>query len=110
VCREYDSVARMGGDEFVLVLAGPRPGELEAKLEQLRSVIAQAGSEFLMRSQLTVSIGAAHYPEDGDDAEQLLSEADRRMYVEKRIHRQRNTPTPKDPAREFNRPSTALIH
>jgi diguanylate cyclase (GGDEF)-like protein/putative nucleotidyltransferase with HDIG domain len=109
VCREYDSVARMGGDEFVLVLAGPRPGELDGKLEQLRSVISQAGSELNVRSQLTVSIGAAHHPEDGDDAEQLLSEADRRMYTEKRVHRQRTNGILKEVAREFSRPSTELV-
>jgi diguanylate cyclase (GGDEF)-like protein len=89
VCREYDSVARMGGDEFVVVLAGPRPGEIAAKLQQMRDVIAQAGREVYIHGPLTVSIGAAHYPDDGDDADKLLSEADRRMYAEKRIHRQR---------------------
>jgi diguanylate cyclase (GGDEF)-like protein/putative nucleotidyltransferase with HDIG domain len=89
VCREYDSVARMGGDEFVVVLAGPRPGEIAAKLQQMRDVIAQAGREVYIGGTLTVSIGAAHYPDDGDDADKLLSEADRRMYAEKRIHRER---------------------
>ena len=78
-CREYDYVARMGGDEFVRAAAGPRPGEIAAKLQQMRDVIAQAGREVYIGGTLTVSIGAAHYPDDGDDADKLLSEADRRM-------------------------------
>jgi GGDEF domain-containing protein len=44
---------------------------------------------------LTVSVGAAHFPLDGTDAEQLLAEADRRMYGEKRAHKT-NAP-PREP-------------
>ena len=40
---------------------------------------------------LTASIGVAHFPVDGTDAEQLLAEADRRMYKEKSAHRRRGT-------------------
>src|SRR5438067_425216 len=76
VCREYDAVARMGGDEFVVVLSGPRPGEMDGKLEQFRGVISQACREVLSGEPLTVSIGVAHYPEDGADAEELLSATD----------------------------------
>ena len=43
-------------------------------------------------SKLTVSIGVAHFPNDGNDAEQLLAEADRRMYKEKRA--EHDTPKP----------------
>ena len=45
VCREYDQVARMGGDEFVMVLPGARAGEIAAKFEQIRSAIAQVSQE-----------------------------------------------------------------
>ncbi len=109
VCREYDAVARMGGDEFVVVLSGPRPGEMNAKLEQLRGVISQACREVLVGEPLTVSIGAAHYPEDGADAEELLSAADKRMYTEKRLHRQRMANMPKNAAREFGHRPSALV-
>ena len=108
-CREYDAVARMSGDEFVVVLPGPRPGEMDAKLEQLRSVISQACREVLMGEPLTVSIGAAHFPEDGANAEELLSAADKRMHSEKRLHRQRGGNPPKNAGREFGRGQSALV-
>ena len=44
-------------------------------------------------SSLTVSIGVANFPGDGNDAEELLAEADRRMYKQKRAH-QRKTAEP----------------
>ena len=43
---------------------------------------------------LTVSIGVANFPGDGSDAEELLAEADRRMYKQKRAHRTQPAETP----------------
>lgn len=95
ICREYDYVARMGGDEFVVLLPGVKPSDVDAKLAQFRNVVKQIGCEMFPGSSLTVSIGLAHFPLDGTDAEQLLAEADRRMYKEKRSQK---TETPKKPA------------
>jgi GGDEF domain-containing protein len=47
-------------------------------------------------SSLTASIGVAHFPIDGEDAEELLAEADRRMYKEKRSRE--NSPRALGPA------------
>jgi diguanylate cyclase (GGDEF)-like protein/putative nucleotidyltransferase with HDIG domain len=87
-CREYDYVARMGGDEFVLIL--PRSGgdEMIIRMKDFaeiatRSCVAIEGGE-----NLSISIGQAFYPSDGRDAEQLLAEADRRMYQAKQAARQ----------------------
>jgi diguanylate cyclase (GGDEF)-like protein/putative nucleotidyltransferase with HDIG domain len=81
--REYDYVARMGGDEFVVIAPG-LPAEAAAKKgEQLRALAKQAGFEVCGEEILSLSVGQAVCPEDGTDAEQLLAEADRRMYLEK---------------------------
>jgi diguanylate cyclase (GGDEF)-like protein len=83
VCREYDYVARMGGDEFVVVAPGLAADASVKRAEQLRVLAKQAGSEVCGEEILSLSVGRAVYPEDGADAEQLLAEADRRMYLEK---------------------------
>jgi diguanylate cyclase (GGDEF)-like protein len=82
-CREYDTVARLGGDEFVLVLPGQELESVSAKVEQLTSAVAQAGYETVGAGCLGISVGVAHYPADGKDAEALLAAADQRMYRHK---------------------------
>jgi diguanylate cyclase (GGDEF)-like protein len=83
-CREYDYVARMGGDEFVLVLPGVSPTTVGEKEELIRRLTAEAGWEVCAKVCLSMSVGHAFYPSDGTDAEGLLAEADRRMYLNKR--------------------------
>ncbi len=89
VCREYDYIARMGGDEFVVLLPGAGPGDVHTKIAHLREAVQDVGRSIFVGNSLTVSIGVAHFPLDGTDAEQLLAEADRRMYKEKRAHEQK---------------------
>jgi len=82
-CREYDYVARMGGDEFVVVAPGLTLEAATKKADSLRELARQAGREVCSEDILSLSVGQAMYPEDGKDAEALLAEADRRMYIEK---------------------------
>jgi len=82
-CREYDYVARMGGDEFVVVAPGLTPDAAASRMHQLKELAKQAGREVCGENILSLSIGRALYPKDGQDAEALLAEADRRMYLEK---------------------------
>jgi diguanylate cyclase (GGDEF)-like protein len=82
-CREYDYVARMGGDEFVLVMPGLQPDQLPQKIERLKALTADAGREIFSQETIGLSIGHAMFPDDGVDADRLLSEADRRMYIAK---------------------------
>jgi diguanylate cyclase (GGDEF)-like protein len=85
-CREYDYVARMDGDEFVVVLPGHPPEAVQKKIQALSEIAIQAGRLHCGEDLLSMSVGAAVFPEDGTDAEQLLAEADRRMYHTKREH------------------------
>src|SRR5260370_20250267 len=81
--REYDYVARMGGDEFVVIAPGLTPEAAARKAEQMRSLAKQAGKDVCNEDILSLSVGKAVYPQDGMDAEKILSEADKRMYLQK---------------------------
>jgi diguanylate cyclase (GGDEF)-like protein/putative nucleotidyltransferase with HDIG domain len=93
-CREYDYVARMGGDEFVVLLPGLRGDDTAGRIDHLRQVIASAGHGLFPDKQLTASIGIASFPEDGTAAEQILAEADRRMYQEKQQSKESRSVAP----------------
>jgi diguanylate cyclase (GGDEF)-like protein len=84
-CREYDYVARMGGDEFVVIAPGLLGDDANKKADQLRELARQVGIEVCEEDILSLSVGRAIYPQNGLDAEELLAEADRRMYQEKQL-------------------------
>ena len=83
--REVDTLARMGGDEFVAVL----PDQLEAgtsvpMLNRLLSAAAQPVRVGNCVHQLSASVGVAIYPQNDEvDADQLLRQADQAMYQAK---------------------------
>jgi diguanylate cyclase (GGDEF)-like protein/putative nucleotidyltransferase with HDIG domain len=86
VCRGYDYVARMGGDEFVITAPGLTPEAAKEKAERLNQAAIESGRHVCGRDVITLSVGMAFCPEDGFDVERLLAEADRRMYSMKQVH------------------------
>ena len=91
-CREYDCVARMGGDEFVMILGGCTREAIAAKSQDCRKLTREVGLSFCGQDILSMSLGEACFPEDGTDAEQLLAAADKRMYQAKQHARNRSAP------------------
>jgi diguanylate cyclase (GGDEF)-like protein/putative nucleotidyltransferase with HDIG domain len=85
-CRGYDYVARMGGDEFVVVAPGLSPEASSEKASRLNQLAIEAGRKITGRNLVALSVGTAFCPEDSFDVERLLAEADRRMYSMKKIH------------------------
>ncbi len=82
-CAEYDYVARMGGDEFVIISSGVGRETLEQKMREMRSAIRAAGDEVCGFGLLDASFGSALFPEDAATADELLAAADRQMYQDK---------------------------
>lgn len=92
VLLEHETLARMGGDEFAVLLLGtPRDvAETEAVAHKLLQVLRtpfDLGNG--RQATLSGSIGAALYPEDGADAETLLRRADLALYAAKAAGRDR---------------------
>ncbi|WP_084677001.1 bifunctional diguanylate cyclase/phosphodiesterase [Massilia niastensis] len=86
--RAADTVGRMGGDEFVLVLpqyeTGPMTAAtIEKVMAQVARPIPAGGKEFFV----SCSIGIAVFPDDGSDSETLLMHADVAMYRAKEMGR-----------------------
>ena len=84
--RESDIVARMGGDEFIVLLAGTPEGEVAAGVRRLETNLEHSPELAALPFQPSISVGVACY--DGlvePDVEGLVREADHRMYAQKRL-------------------------
>jgi diguanylate cyclase (GGDEF)-like protein len=75
-CRDIDTAARYGGDEFALVI--PEAGLKEAR--QVSQRIHERLAQDTEAPQLSVSIGAAVFPGDGETRDAILNAADRALY------------------------------
>jgi diguanylate cyclase (GGDEF)-like protein/putative nucleotidyltransferase with HDIG domain len=83
--RPYDICVRYAGDEFIVVLAGCGADEAEHKRLELQHAVDQLVFEARpgVPLSLSISAGAAIFPQDGDSYDALLATADSRMYADK---------------------------
>lgn len=82
--REGDTLARIGGDEFVVVLTNLKQAkDCEPLLVRLLNAAAEPVQLDDHHLEVSASIGVTLYPQDGVDAEQLLRHADQAMYLAK---------------------------
>jgi diguanylate cyclase (GGDEF)-like protein/PAS domain S-box-containing protein len=86
IVRKSDTVARLGGDEFVVVPVNISSSQDAAKVaEQILTTLSRPFSIDGREIFLTVSIGIAIYPHDGDSLDHLLKHADVAMYHAKSL-------------------------
>jgi diguanylate cyclase (GGDEF)-like protein len=100
--RTSDSAFRIGGDEFALLLPQTDPAQTLALSRRVETVFA----ETLHTLQLSVSVnmdhGVANFPQDGEQADQLIRVADERLY---RLKHANHTKTPSSPLRTATPPA-----
>jgi diguanylate cyclase (GGDEF)-like protein len=83
--RDHDTVFRVGGEEFAVLLPGLTAADALPVAERLRAAVAEAPFE----PSLRVSIGLASWPRDAADRDTLLERADAALYAAKRAGKDR---------------------
>ena len=82
--REKETIARMGGDEFVVVIPAIQDmHEVQSVAERIINTVKAPWSFCGNKFHIGTSIGIAIYPQDGEDADTLLKRADMAMYQAK---------------------------
>jgi diguanylate cyclase (GGDEF)-like protein len=89
--RSGDIACRYGGEEFVVILQESPPEASMQRAEQLRASVMSMRLPSVMRpgDNVTISIGVASFPDDGNSREIVLGAADRALYVAKQQRRNR---------------------
>jgi diguanylate cyclase (GGDEF)-like protein/PAS domain S-box-containing protein len=91
VVREGDTVARVGGDEFVILLSAcPSPADAAAAAIKVINVLRDPFLLAMGEARVLCSVGIAMYPMDGTNAETLLHMADVGLYAAKRAGKGRH--------------------
>jgi two-component system, cell cycle response regulator len=79
-CREIDTAARYGGDEFVVLLPETESEPAQRVADRISEQLRNDGEQ----PTISVSVGTAKFPQDGKTIDELLGAADRGLYSEKR--------------------------
>ena len=86
--RDADTIARVGGDEFVILLEGGDPAALrEEYFRRINAALSSVADELDIDIALGASLGIASHPQDGETPDALYAAADKAMYAEKEHHR-----------------------
>jgi diguanylate cyclase (GGDEF)-like protein len=89
--RNTDHAARVGGDEFAVLLPGASPEVAEAVIKRVRHNVYKTTLDLRSRMiRCSVSIGVVNYPKDSKDMRELRSLADDKMYRDKELRRNPN--------------------
>ena len=104
--RSGDTVARIGGEEFAVILPDSDSAGTHASGERLRRRIQLAFSE--QEVPLTISLGTATFPVDGSDTESLTRAADAALYAAKELGRDRVLASEPGRAELFPPPAPAV--
>src|SRR6185503_9832951 len=82
--RSSDVVARYGGDEFIVLLSGADKDVADEVAQRVRNVVFSTTLEVDVKMvRIKVNVGAASYPESGNNLQAVMAAADRAMYKDK---------------------------
>ncbi|HET8546825.1 MAG TPA: HD domain-containing phosphohydrolase [Bryobacteraceae bacterium] len=86
-CREFEFLARIGPAEFAIVAPGLTAHATDSRIARIGQIVSGHGSH-----PATISSGAAHFPDDGETAMDLLRAADRHLVANLRARRRQTEP------------------
>jgi len=108
--RRVDYVARYGGEEFFLMLPETKLREAMLAAERIRARVAEdTFGDSEEKVGLTISVGVAEYPEDGDTSESIIASADTVLYQAKQVGRNRVVPCQRKLEKK-DKDSSCMIH
>ena len=82
-CRNTDSAARIGGDEFAVIISSPSANDAS---KVTTAIIKKIAADITLKSPnivVSLSVGVAHFPDTAKDIDQLMKQADSAMYKAK---------------------------